>query len=475
MLDRRNMFPHWWLGRPEDLPRDPNFRVRSDYLNANLRAVAEAIGTVLITGDLCTEGNIHYGASITTECRLTLPDDYTEVGDILMVADATRQWRIPAIAYENEIFFSDTHLIAGSSGGNDYNTIQNNLIMWTLSKTKIQKTVTKNEIVLGDFADGLHADDIQLENGDSTTIKAKLDLFDVEHESNGVHSDGIIKNDTLDKDDVLKTQGFVNRARNGAFNINGVASREYWDDVITPVVTPTDNGKTAFPRFSLQVATNANSEGIAHSVLGAVEAFKPNRVECYLWGDSGGEQVRIQIYDGIVSAFSDITLTTSKTLYTLDLTPEDTTTLIFRAISNTGAAQTWHIALVNIALGDIHTEPERGAEDILYDACDVMNFFVSSLVYAANQTIIKFTPQHAIKILRMDAYAITAVGGANAIVRLTDGSNDSDVQINVAANQGTSSPDQEYAAGVELELLVVGNAAVNAGGEINIALSYRQF
>lgn len=474
MLDRRNMFPHWWQGRPEDLPRDPNFRVRSDYLNANLRAVAEAIGVVLITGDLCTEGNFHYGTSTTTECRLTLPDDYTEVGDILMVADATRQWRIPAIAYENEIFFSDTHLIAGSSSGNDYNTIQNNLIMWTLSKTKITKTVTKNEIVLDSFPDGLHADDMQLAEGDATNLKTKVELIDVEHESNGVHSVGIIKNDTLDKADVLSSQGFINRVKNSDFVINDAASRDYWLDVLTPVVTPTSNPCDSFPDFFCQVDTNQLDEGI-RQLLKGFETDQP--VTCVFWakGNAGGEQIKVRLDTAVVSSTQQITLTTTWTKYTIALTPDSQCVFYVNFLADTGSSITWMIAKVSVYMGDIKIIPEPNPQNAVLDAVMTKTFYAQTTIYTPDQIIAQWTLERACKILNAKAYLITAVGGigGDLDVRLTDGVTDYDTTVVTGNNDGEQTADQEYPAGSTMEVKIIGNGNRNNGLDLTIVFQYR--
>lgn len=474
MLDRRNLFPYWWQGRPEDLPRDPNYRVRSDYLNSNANVIASAIGIVLITGDLCTEGNIHYGSSITTECRLTLPDDYTEVGDILMVADATRQWRIPAIAYENEIYFNDTHLVAGSIGGNDYNTIQNNLMMWTLSKTKIIKTVTKNEIVLGSFADGLHADDMQLSQSDATNLKTKVELIDVEHESNGVHSVGIIKNDTLDKSDVLASQGFINRVKNSDFVINDAASRDYWLDVLTPVVTPTSSACDVFPDFFCQVATNQLDEGI-RQLLKEFETDQP--VTCVFWakGNAGGEQIKVRLDTAVVSSSQQITLTTTWTKYTIALTPDSQCSFYVNFLADTGSSITWMIAKISVYMGDVKIIPEPNPQNAVLDAVMTKTFFAQTTVYGANQIIAKWTLERACKILNAKVYLITAVAGigGDLVVRLTDGITDYDTTVVTTSDEGEQTSDQEYPASSNMEVIIVGNANRNNGVDLTIVFQYR--
>lgn len=471
-LDRRNMFPYWWQGRPSDLPLDPNYRVRSDYLNANARAIAEAIGIVLITGDMATESNVHYGSSIATECRLTLPDDYTEIGDILMVADATRQWRIPAIVYENEIYFSDTHLVKGSSGGNDYDTIQNNLIMWTLSKTKLEKTVTKNEIVTGAFDDGLHGDDIRMSKTDATTVAAKASLIDVEHESNGVHSAGIIGNDNLDKDDVMSSQGFINRVKNSDFVINDAASRDYWLDVLTPVVTPTSSACDVFPDYFCQIATNQLNEGI-RQLLKGFETDQP--VTCVFWakGNAGGEEIYVRLNTAAETATQTITLTTTWTKYTVALTPDSQCSFYVNFLADTASSITWMIAKISVYLGDIKVIPERNPQDSVVDAVMTKTFFAQTTLYAANQIIAKWTLERACKIVNAKAYLIGAVGSANLVVRLTDGITNYDTTVSLGNNEGEQTADQEYPTASNMEVIIVGDAARDGGTDLTIVYQYR--
>lgn len=469
-LDRRDAMPYPWQGRPADLPLDPTYALRADYLNANWRQIMEAIGVVLITGQMCTEGSATYGSSTTTYCRLTLPEGYCELNDWLHIGDGSRQWRVQ-MTVENEIEFSDSDLIDGTAGTANYNAIQDDLMMWTLAKAKLTKLVTKNEIVTGDFSDGLHGDDIPVSQGSSDSIKDQLDDIYVEHESDGTHSAGVIGNSELDKDDVLISQGFVNRVRNGAFNLNDTECADYWTDIGTPSTTPTDNGKSAYPHYDLQFTTNALGEGVYQNLLYGFEANVPIRMSFVAWGDSGGEEIKAQMYTGVETATSELEMTTDPTTYYLTLTPTDISTLVVRFISNTASTITWHIALVTVCLGDIHTKPERSSGDVLYDAVLTQQLYVNDLkASGADKQYGQWVLERGIKILRADAYANTAPD-ANVTLRITDDATNYDVTVNNGANTGNNTADQEYAAGT-LKLKVLTNTA-STGGACILTVQYR--
>lgn len=468
-LDRRGAMPYPWQGRPRDLPLDEEYALRDDKLNANWRQLMEAIGKPLITGVMCTEGTVAYGASTITHCRITLPDDFTELNDWLNIGDGARQWRVKVLV-ENEIEFSDADLIGGLSGTANYNTIQNSLLLETLSKEKLEKQVTKNEIVLGSFDDGLHADDIGISKTDTTKIKTKLDLFDIEHKTDGVHKDDIIENSMLDKDDVLITQSFVNRVKNGAFNINLAASRDYWLDVGSPVVTINSNGKTAFPYFDCEIDSDALGEGIRQGIF-AVEKGQPVRLCFWAKGNSGGEAIKAQIYDGVVSVSSEITLTNAYAIYYLDYTPEEGDVTI-RIMSNTSATIKFFLALITFAMGDVHTFPERSSLDVIYDTVHTMAFWLDDLVKGTDTVFAQWTKERSIKLLRGNAYCQVAVGGGDdAVIRLTDGTNNFDVTVADGQQTGEQTTDLEF-TGNDYELKVMANAT-NVGSKCIVVYQYR--
>jgi len=472
--DRSGIIPYPASPRPSDLPLDAEYAVKADTYNANLRMIAEEVGCPYFTGKhyKCYEGSAYYGSSTSAHCRLTLPLDYTEIGDVLFIGDGSRIWRV-VIAQLDQVEFSDSDLVHGTAGTANYDTIKDNLEFMVRAKSKISKVVTKNEIVTGNFADGLHGDDIPVSQGSGDSIKDQLDDIYVEHESDGTHSAGIIGNAELDKDDVLKTQAFVNRVRNGAFNINNAASKDYWTDIGTPNSAVNSNGKDVYPQFDLECTTNALTEGVYQLLLEGFEPNVPIRLCFVAWGDSGGEAIKAQMYTGIESETEEITLTTSKTTYYLTLTPTDITTLIVRFISNTASTITWHIALVTIALGDVHTRPERSSQDVLFDAIHTTDFYIPSLLTSgADVTYVQWTPQRTIQLVRIDVYTNTKPD-VDVTVRITDGSNNVDVVISSSTGKGSnSSTTQQFNKGTELTLKVIDNAAT-AGTLVNYILQYR--
>ena len=113
--DRRAMFPFPMEPRPSDLPLDEEYAVRADYMGANLRKMAEMIGTTFWKGVhyQCLEGSAHYGASDSTHCRLTIPSGYTELNDYLVIGDGTRIWRVK-VTVADQIEFTKPERILNS-------------------------------------------------------------------------------------------------------------------------------------------------------------------------------------------------------------------------------------------------------------------------------------------------------------------------------------------------------------------------
>jgi len=469
-LDRRGAMPHVWEGRPKDLPFDVAYAFTDDKLKANWRQLMEAIAQTLITGVMCEEGSATYGYSTTTQCRLTLPDGYTELNDYLIIGDGSRVWRVK-VSYANELTFGDLHLISGTSGTADYNTIQDNLRIVTLSKEKLGIIITKNEISLGAFADALHGDDIRISEAIATTIKDLYDDYYTEHESDGTHSDDIIGNSNLKKDDVLITQGFINHCRNGEFNINNAVSRDYWTDILTPTVTPTAGSKSAFPQWYAKIDTNALDEGIFQSLGAGYEPSVPVRKCFYAKGDAGGEVIKAILTTITETTTEEITLTTSWTKYYVDITPTNLTTFESRFVSNTGAAQTFYLAMITIANGDIHTLPEGSPNDKIYDIVLQDTFFVDDITGAGDVVFAQFDLLRSIKILQVDIKCLATVNG-DVIIRITDGATDHDTTISNGNSTAQNTTDQEYSKGATMQLKKMSNSATIGDG-CNITIQYR--
>lgn len=472
-LDRRSAMPHVWEGRPSDLPFDIAYAFTDDKLKANWRQLMEAIAQTLITGIMCVEGTVAYGASTTTHCRLTLPNGWTELNDYLIIGDGSRVWRVK-ILVANEIDFTDTHLISGTPGTADYNTIQNNLRIVTLSKEKIGIIITKNEISLGAFDDALHGDDMRISKAIATTIKDLYDAFDLEHESNGKHSDGIIENSMLDKNDVLITQGFTHLVINGDFCTNKVASLDHWDTLGTPAtLQANENSPNVFPSYECQIASDDIDEGI-RQYFPRGEVGMPLRLCFWAKGDSGGEKLKVLLSDGVDNSPKEITLTNSWTKYYHGFTPTTKMDLSVRFISNIAGTQTMRLGLITLAPGDVHTLPEPSPYDALFDAVHTKVFYIPDLQTASDEQYAEWVAKRDFKIIRCDAYAHVAPN-VEVTVRLTNqNADDYDVGIATITGKGINTSESNlFEKDDVMQIFVLDNASTS-GSEISVVFQYKQ-
>ena len=172
-------------------------------------------------------------------------------------------------------------------------------------------------------------------------------------------------------------------------------------------------------------------------------------------------------------AFSNITLTSGYVKYYLTYTPLSQCNLYVRIISNTASTITWYVALVTVCMGDVHTYPEKSPEDAVRDAVLTKTFFAQTTVYSANQIIAQWTLERDLKIVNVKAYLITAVAGANLVVRLTNGTDNYDVTVSTGNNAGENTGDQEYSSADDMEVIIVGDISRTDGKDLMIVYQYR--
>jgi|GEM_PF-6114938 len=470
--NRKEVLPFTFEPRPKDLPLDMEYAVRGDYMGATLRKIVEMIGKTFWLGThyQCLEGSAHYGTSDSTHCRLTIPSGYTELNDYLVIGDGTRIWRVQ-VTVANQIEFTDTNLISGDSGTANYDEIKESLTFMTLSKTKIATYITKNEIALGTHTDALHGDDIRISDAIATTIKDLYDAFDLEHEANGKHSNGIIENSMLDKTDVMITQGFVHKETNGAFNINDEASVDFWEAIDSPdKFQAALNLSSDFPAFEMEIETTGIGKGAKQLLIGCEKDY-PLRLSFWAKGNAGGEEIMVRLYAGMISEEMPITLTADWVIYYLTFTPITWSNVYVSFTALVDATINWRTALVSIASGDIHTKPEKNAKDSIYDAIHTMTFFCADPLTAGQ--FAGFALEKNIKILRADAYVRTAPNVAAKIIRISDGATNYDINIADGANSGSNTNDQEYAKAAAMTVSAIDSAATNAAN-MTLVVQYRQ-
>jgi hypothetical protein len=450
---------------------DEEYAIKPDECNANWRQGMEAIGKVLFTGVMCEDGG-YYGASDTAHCRLTLPDDFTEVGDILHIGDGSREWRV-TVTVDNAIEFTDTQLHSGTAGTANYDTIKNLLRFWTMANAKLTKIVTRNEIALGAHAEALHGDDIRISDTEATTVEDLFDDFYVEHELGGAHSSDIIGNANLKKDEVLTSQGFLNMVKNGEFWLHEEASKRYWEEVGTPVsVTPTSNPCGSFPRHVNTLVTDAQGEGIRQAMTG-IEQNQPCRLVFWGQGNAGGEKIIAELLvSGGASAHVDIVLTTTWTKYYLDFTPDDSCNLYVRFISDDSGSATWRLAKVNVAQGDVHSCPERAPRDYLLDDVKYASFYTPN-IRTGGFNIAQFTPRTPFELIGIEAFARTAPN-ADVTIRISDGGHNEDLVFTSGETHDYVAAEYYYGFGSALTISAETNSD-SASTDVQIILHYRYY
>ena len=139
-------------------------------------------------------------------------------------------------------------------------------------------------------------------------------------------------------------------------------------------------------------------------------------------------------------------------------------------VANTADAIQFYVAKCFIGLGDIHTLPERGAQDRVLDAVFTTTFYTHTLVAGSDIEFARWVPKRNLVILRADAWAVTAPD-ANVTLRLSDGVDDYDIVITGTTQSGSNTNQQAY--GIDgLHVYVMTNSA-STGGLCILTIQYR--
>jgi hypothetical protein len=120
---------------------------------SNFNKLCKAIGTIQVIGADCTDNT-----STSTECKLILPADQIEVGDVVVVGEGgtnLRIWYIEITGNDN-LAFTDADLINGADSIADYDTIKNDLMIWVIGKSKLFNFITKNQLLLNRTDKGIN-------------------------------------------------------------------------------------------------------------------------------------------------------------------------------------------------------------------------------------------------------------------------------------------------------------------------------
>jgi len=165
----------------------------------NFNKVCRAIGAVQIIGTDCVDDT-----STTILCKLLIPADQLEVGDIVIIGEGganKRQWH-KEIAVNDKLQFDDNDLIVGDTGFTNYNTIKDDLMLWIIAKSKIPKIITAAEILLTRGDKGLNDSNIPSKTtfaGSTKTIKEILEFLNASITAGGLFVETLYPNADGDK------------------------------------------------------------------------------------------------------------------------------------------------------------------------------------------------------------------------------------------------------------------------------------
>jgi hypothetical protein len=455
-----------------------------------VQALAESIGVTFVRGKDCVDNG-----STTTVCNFMTPTDRIEVGDVMIWGDGSRQWR-KVITVKDTVSFSDSDLTGGSPGSNNYNTILSTIRGVVIAKPLTTTPITKNEIVLGNFAAGLNGANIRRVQAAVTTIDEAIEAIEDDfyaseglsgqHADNGVHSDGFLTNLMLDKDDVLKTQGFRNILKNAFFRKWTAGTSSPPDHYVAVGVGAADitrqGGTSGYPYFcridvGISELGYGMKQSLANSLCGLNEAPYLT-MRGWIRRISGGTALRLKL-EGSVAGTTDITISDIWTRFDLTSTVDAAgicpASVVASWLCNSANATIFELAGWEVLYGDvaiIEQEDDHSQHAEMYEA---VSFYVATPATAGNKA--KWTPQEDIVIRRIDAFVITPEsGGAGAYVRytLTDGTSPIYAEISNEASQGNWTGNQKYASGVELTFsTIIGFGANQALASIQI--QYQKF
>jgi len=442
MPDRPKLVPNEHTNRPSVGESGAQYATDATKVMENYRALAEAIGSVLIDGQDCDEGTVHYGSSDSTHCRITAPDDRLEVGDILILGEGPRVWQFE-LEYDREIEIEDADLIDGTAGTSNYDTIKDSLHIWVVAKDKITKTVTKDLIQLSKVTGGksgtaFTAADIQISEADTDKVGDRLEEletdFGVEHDADGTHSDGKLTEDVFTEDACIKN-GFYNALFNGFFHLY----RYHVSDDVLPDGWTLKGSPSAYGILSTtgvygaaawRITASANGDGMKRQE-GAIPNATYFIAEVYLKAPTGSASLTIDIYDGTTSTSKNQTVGTDWTALRVrhELTAGATYVQV-RIYSAESGAQIFDVSHAVGMWGNFAKDVDEDARTRAVAIPQMLTFHIATVNDASFTTKAKFTlddeivPTHfGMRICQVSIFALTAPAGGNAEFQIKDSSN----------------------------------------------------
>jgi hypothetical protein len=450
MPDRLDFVPNAFENRPNVAASGPQYATDATKVMENYAALAEGIGCVLIDGRDCDEGTVHYGSSDSTHCRITVPDDRLEVGDILILGEGSRVWQFELV-YDREIEIEDADLIAGTAGTNNYDTIKDSLHVWVIAKDKISKTVTKDLIQLSKVTGGksgtaLTAADLQISETDTDKVGIRLEEletdFGVDHNADGTHKDDVLDQDNF-LEDGLYQNGFQSAVKNGFFrNYNPGASSPYYPDAWDAKGSPSAaqyGGSFVHGGSWWQISAASSGDGIEQTIDEFFAYAEEFDFECWVRGTTASGSLTVEIYDGVTSTTQNQTVGTTwtrvKVHHTLDASATEVTVRVY---SEEAGAWIFRVARCVGTWGNVRKLLHEDVVGQIPAVKRTITFFIASGDHAAwtTKAQIRMPSDRAWRITDMSAYALTQPAGGNQLIRIYDGATIIYVQINNGANWG---------------------------------------
>ena len=386
---------------------DPNKEIKPRYFRENVED-AQKMDMYCRTalGSDCS----NHGTT-TTLLYIDTPEGYFDAEHILEVNDGNggHIWRKKMFA-DDELQLTNADLIAGSNVA-DYTALTlSTLTLFAVGENHsggdyIPK-VEKDQIITGNYAKAFNADDLPLSNTDSTVVKTVTDATETTlavitdhnattHTAGTQLIDDIVKNATLDSDEVFINESFGAEIYNGSMEIWGAGASNPPSGYTTVAGANIDRESTIVYHgdYSAKVTAILAAQGMAYSFDNYSDfANLFFTVVAKIYVTSG--TVRVTIDDGTSTAHTDTTTTGSwETIYVTKSIGSATKLDI--TITAVGAGAVWYVDSITPTYGTIgkfggtsakHVDKKYSGELKNYVLPDASNFSVWDTVTASTTT-----------------------------------------------------------------------------------------
>lgn len=257
------------------------------------------------------DGNAN-GSSTTTQCNITIKTDQGELGllvlnDWVIVEDANGNvWNLQNTLANDELSFSVTHLISGSTPGDysDAGFINGLEIMINPGRM----VLGKNQLgLLGSHPQKITGSDVETSSADTTKIGTALPAvqtqIDVEHEAGGGHSADIIGVTNI-APDALLYENDANIVRGTMdYDSSEDGRPDGWEDYNTPTLVELSTVQVKQGAFSVKIVGSQPNDGIKNKPSENPidpDLFKGREIALAAWVYCAtNNTVKLEIYDGV--------------------------------------------------------------------------------------------------------------------------------------------------------------------------------